>query len=338
MKSFWNQLPKPFFALAPLEDVTDAAFRQLIAKYGKPDVVFTEFTSADGLVLANEEGLRKLRKKLLYSESERPIVAQIFSACPEHIEQASKLIADLGFDGADINMGCPDRAVERGGCGAALIKNPPLARELITAAKKSGLPVSIKTRIGYNQDELESWLPELLAEEPAAITLHARTRKEMSDVPAHWDAIVRAVEIRNSMQNPRGVASRVQTLIIGNGDVEGIADARAKAKETGCDGIMLGRAIFGNPWLFRNSGLRNPNISMGFVNPYMPSPQERMRALSEHLELFDELLAGTTAYATMKKHFKAYISGWNGAKELRARLMDTQTCAEAIRILRSAVP
>src|SRR3989344_375720 len=191
--NFWEKLPKPFFALAPLEDVTDAAFRRLIAKHGKPDVMFTEFTSADGLVLADEDGQNKLRRKLLYSDSERPIVAQIFTSSPERMEKASRLVAELVFDGVDINMGCPDRAVEKSGCGAALIKNPVLARELIRAAKTSELPVSIKTRIGYNTDELDSWLPELLAEEPAAIIIHARTRKEMSDVPARWGTVARAV-------------------------------------------------------------------------------------------------------------------------------------------------
>ena len=325
MQSFWQKLRKPFFALAPLEDVTDAAFRRLIASYGKPDVMFTEFTSADGLILADAEGQKKLRKKLLYSESERPIVAQIFTSSPERMEKASALIAELGFDGVDINMGCPDRAVEKSGCGAALIKNPVLARELIRAAKRgwstkyghsmSIFPVSIKTRIGYNTDELDSWLPELLAEEPAAIIIHARTRKEMSDVPARWDTVARAVVLRDALKS--------STLIVGNGDVKDMADARAKARETGCDGVMLGRAIFGNPWLFVGHN--------DIVSRY--APEERMRALLEHLELFDELLCDTVNYATMKKHFKAYISGWDGAKELRIKLMETDSVEEALHSL-----
>ncbi|OGG76829.1 hypothetical protein A3B35_00495 [Candidatus Kaiserbacteria bacterium RIFCSPLOWO2_01_FULL_54_24] len=317
MQSFWTGLPKPFFALAPLDDVTDAAFRRLIARYGRPDIMFTEFTSADGLVLAPEAGKQKLLKKLIFSEEERPIVAQLFTSVPEHMEEASHLCAQLGFDGIDINMGCPDKAIEKGGCGAALIKKPSLARELIRAAKKSGLPVSVKTRIGYNKDELESWLPELLAEEPAAVTIHARTRKEMSDVPARWDSVARAVEIRNTM--------RSSTLIIGNGDVEDIVNARKKAEETKCDGVMLGRAIFGNPWIFSNS------------RELAHSPKERIGALQEHLALFDELLSGTTSYATMKKHFKSYVSGWNGAKELRVRLMETESSALAQEILTEVV-
>src|SRR3989338_223048 len=343
MKSFWQKLPKPFIVQAPMEDVTDAAFRRLIAKYGKPDVMFSEFTSADGLVLAPPAGQRALRKKLLFSEGEHPIVAQLFSAVPARMEKAARIAAELGFDGVDINMGCPDRAVEKSGCGAGLIEHPGLAHELIRAAKrgaataqhpfrtrrvlngwKEPIPVSVKTRIGYNTDQLDSWLPELLAESPAAITLHARTRKEMSDVPARWDTVERAVIIRD--------AAKSSTLIIGNGDVKDIPDARAKAVETKCDGVMLGRAIYGNPWLFSNSReLAHKQ--------YVPTPQERLRALSEHLALFEELLGDTVNYSTMKKHFKAYISGWparagrDGAKELRIKLMATQITAEAAKIL-----
>src|SRR3989338_572424 len=321
MQSFWHTLPKPLFVQAPMEDVTDAAFRRLIARYGKPSVMFSEFTSADGLVLAPEEGKAKLLKKLLYSEEERPIVAQLFTAVPERMEQAAQLVAELGFDGIDINMGCPDRAVEKSGCGAALIRNPVLARELIRAAKKSGLSVSVKTRIGYNTDELDAWLPQLLAEEPAAITIHARTRKEMSDVPARWDTVARAVEIRNQCQGD----ALPLTLIVGNGDVKDIVDARVKAAETKCDGVMLGRAIYGNPWLFSNS------------RELAHSLEERMRALLEHLTLFDELLGDTVNYATMKKHFKAYISGWEGAKELRMKLMETESVVAAQAILADGI-
>lgn len=313
-------------ALAPMEDVTDAAFRKLIAKMAKPAVMFSEFTSADGLVLAPEKGQRILRKKLIYSESERPIAAQLFSAYPERMEKAAALVQELGFDGIDINMGCPVREVVETGCGAALIKNPALARELIHAARRGApnIPLSIKTRIGYDKDDLDMWLPELLAEEPSAIIIHARTRKEMSDAPAHWDAIARAVKIRDSLQNPRGVTSRIKTLILGNGDVRDLGEARTRVEETACDGVMLGRAIYGNPWLFAD-------------RVELPSPQERIDALIEHLKLFDELLGDTTNYATMKKHFKAYISGWDNAKELRVRLMDTQNSKEAQEILASAI-
>lgn len=301
-----------------MEDVTDAAFRQLIAQKGKPDVMWTEFTSADGLVLAPPKGHEALRKKLLYTEGERPIVAQLFSARPERMEAAAKLCAELGFDGIDINMGCPDRAVEKGGAGAALIKTPQVARELIRATKRGiaaagkDIPVSVKTRVGYNKEELEMWLSELLQEEPAVITLHARTRKELSLVPAVWDRVRRAVAIRDAMGS--------KTLIIGNGDTRDIADAREKAAEAGCEGVMLGRAIFGNPWLFSEK---------------VPSPQERIKALIEHVRLFDELLGSTVNFAIMKKHFKAYISGWDHAKDLRTALMETHGAAEAVALLES---
>lgn len=314
MKNFWNNLPRPFFVLAPMEDVTDAAFRLLIARHGKPHAMFTEFTSADGLVLAPQERQSVLRKKLLYSSEEHPIVAQLFSAVPERMEQAAAIVQDLGFDGLDINMGCPVNEVVNSGCGAALIKNPPLARELIRAAKKGApnIPVSVKTRIGYNQDELDTWLPELLAEEPVAITIHARTRKEMSAVPARWEMVAKAVSIRDSIH--------AKTLIMGNGDVKDIPDARKKVAETACDGVMLARAIYGNPWLFADR--KEP-----------PSPRERAETLIEHLKLFDELLSTTTNFAVMKKHFKAYISGWDNAKSERMRLMETGTVREALSIL-----
>ncbi len=300
-----------------MEDVTDAAFRQMFARHGKPHVTYTEFTSADGLVLAPEPGKSKLLKKFLYSDNERPIVAQLFSSNPERMEAAARIAQDMGFDGVDINMGCPDRAVEKQGSGAALIKNPSLAVELMRAVKRGApnLPLSVKTRIGYNVDELERWVPQILVENPAALILHLRTRKEMSDVPAHWDRMTRAVEIRNAVQG-----DTLHTLIVGNGDVASIADARAKAAETGCDGIMLGRAIFGNPWLFAE---------------HVPTLEEKIAALSEHLAVFEELLSTTTHYAVMKKHFKAYINGWDNAKELRVRLMETNTVDEALAVLQA---
>lgn len=317
MKDFWHVLKRPFFVLAPMEDVTDAAFRELIASYadpGIPRVLYTEFTSADGLLLAGEDGQRKLRKKLQYSDIERPIVAQLFTAKLDHMEAGARMCRDMGFDGFDINMGCPAREVERQGCGSALIRTPELARELIRAAKKGAgeMPVSVKTRIGYNEDELETWLPQLLAEEPSVVILHARTRKEMSDVPARWERVQRAVEIRDSLGS--------KTLIVGNGDVRDVPDARTKADTSGAEGVMIGRGVFGNPWLFAN-------------RQDEPSPQEKMRALVEHIELFQKHLSGFVNEAVMKRHFKAYIGGWDGAKELRVRLMETDGLDEAKNIL-----
>lgn len=308
MQGFWKNLKKPIFVLAPMADVTDPAFRALIAKYGKPDVFYTEFVSADGLALAPEEGRKKLLKDLEYTEEERPIIAQFFTSKPENMRKAAELARELGFDGIDINMGCPDKSVEKQGAGAKLIKNPKLARELIRAAKEGArdLPVSVKTRVGYNKPELEEWLPELLAEEPAAIVVHARTRKEMSKVPARWEFVKRAVELRDE--------SGAKTLIFGNGDAKDLDDARALVIETNCDGVMLGRAIFGNPWLFAE---RTPDI------------KEKLSVLIEHIRLFDEKLGSFKNFAIMKKHFKSYVSGFDGAADLRAKLMEAEDASSA---------
>ncbi|MCR4279645.1 MAG: tRNA-dihydrouridine synthase [Candidatus Zambryskibacteria bacterium] len=313
MNNFWQKLTKPIFALAPMADVTDAAFRYLIAKTGKPHVMWTEFVSADGLALAPEEGRKKLLLDLKYSEIERPIVAQFFTASPEHMKKAAELANELGFDGIDINMGCPDRSIERQGAGAALLKNAKLAREVLRAAKEGaeGLPVSIKTRIGYNKPELDTWLSEILKEEPAVVTIHARTRKEMSKVPARWEFVKRAVEIRDEMNS--------KTLIFGNGDVMNVDEAQKRTVETGCDGVMLGRAIFGNPWLFAKR---------------TPALEEKLNTLVEHVKLFEEMLGHIKNFAIMKKHFKAYINGFDGAVELRGKLMEANNAGEVEKIIK----
>jgi nifR3 family TIM-barrel protein len=315
--SFWNNLPKPILALAPLANVTDAAFRRVIAKYSKPAsyVTWTEFVSADGLCLADEEGKAKLMRDLLYTEAERPIVAQLFTSNPAHMEQAAALVQSLGFDGVDINMGCPDKSIEKQGAGAKLIMMPKLAQELIAAAKRGApnLPVSVKTRLGYNKDILDDWLPMILAAEPAVVTIHARTRKEMSKVPARWDRVKRAVEIRNELGST--------TLIFGNGDVKDVADAEQKAKETGADGVMLGRAIFGRPWLFSHS------------QEYENDVEKKLKILIEHTKLFEELLGDIKSFAIMKKHFKAYVEGFASAKELRMQLMEAENAGEVEKII-----
>lgn len=321
MANFWQTLKRPFFVLAPMEDVTDAAFRSLIAAHSQPDVprvMYTEFTSADGLLLADGAGQKKLRKKLQYGENERPIVAQLFTSKPEHMEAGARLCKDLGFDGFDINMGCPAKEVERQGCGSALIRTPDLARELIRAAKRGAgnMPVSVKTRLGYNEDELERWLPQLLEEDPAAVILHARTRKEMSDVPARWERVARAIDIRDSLG--------FTCAIVGNGDIKDLNDAKEKAETTKADGVMIGRGVFGNPWLFAGRDAE-------------PSPREKMRALIEHIELFQQHLSGFQNEAVMKRHFKAYIGGWDGAKELRVRLMETNDLNSAKNILQNSI-
>ena len=310
---FWDNLPKPFFVLAPMADVTDAAFRRIIATHAKPDVMWTEFVSVDGLCSAGRD---MLMRDFVYTDIERPIVAQIFGSKPENFFKVAEMIAELGFDGIDINMGCPDKNVEKQGGGASMIKDPERALAVIAATKEGGkgLPVSVKTRIGYNKNELDTWLPKLLETNPAAITIHARTRKEMSDVPARWEHVKEAVEM----------AKGSGTLILGNGDVKDLKEAKQKALETGADGVMLGRAIFGNPWLFSS----DPKRKLGSV-----SLQERFGIMLEHTKLFEELLGDIKNFAIMKKHYKAYANGFDGAKELRVKLMETNNSLEVEAII-----
>jgi len=349
--SFWEKLQKPFFVVAPMADVTDPAFRRMIAKYsahtrsdgtvGGPDVMWTEFVSADGLARAQEEGRKKLCADLQYDETERPVVAQLFSSHPEYMECAARLCRELGFDGVDINMGCPDTSIEKQGAGAAHIKNPERALEVIRAAQNGagsfdgGIPVSVKTRLGYNTDILDEWLTKILSANPAAVTVHARTRKDMSKVPARWERVARAVELRDALSST--------TRIIGNGDALSLDDARAKALTSGADGVMIGRALFGNPWFFHPTrrlphrltalpahGVNRdtiiaPDIAVG-VSEYVGIP-ERLHALVEHTKLYEALLPHKS-FAVMKKHFKAYVQGFDGAADLRASLMEATASSE----------
>lgn len=303
-----------------MANVTDAAFRRIIAKYGKPDVFWTEFVSVDGLLSA---GRGKLLIDFWYTEPERPIVAQIFGGAPERFGKAAELIRELGFDGIDINMGCPDRAVEKQGAGAALIKDPERAIKIIEETKKGsgGLPVSVKTRIGYNQNEISEWLPRLFEADIAALAVHLRTRKEMSDVDAHWELAPAVVELRDKYSP--------ETPVLGNGDLKNIEEAKNKIEASGMDGAMFGRGIFGNPWLFSPHGA-----------PELP---EKLRVMVEHTGLFEELYKSNLPYGkgalknfdVMKKHYKAYVNGFDGAKELRLKLMAAGDSKEVRAILKA---
>ncbi len=327
MINFWQKLHKPFFVLAPMADVTDCAFRQIIAKYGKPDVFWTEFVSADGL--AHPVAREKLLIDFIYGENEHPIVAQIFGSKPENIKEAARLCAELGFDGIDINMGCPDKTIEKQGSGAASIKNPKLAIEVIRAAKEGapGLPISVKTRIGYNKNEIETWIPALLNENLAALTVHLRTRKEMSLVPAHWDLMPEIIKLRDRIAP--------NTLIIGNGDALNLVDAKNKVKESGCDGVMLGRAIFGNPFLFTSPPAPLLNKERGGMPEAggVRSIKEKLHVLVEHTHLFEKMLGGYKNFAIMKKHYKAYVNGFDGAKELRVELMESENADQLEKVV-----
>ncbi len=331
---FWKKLKKPIMAMAPMANVTDAAFRRMFSEVRKanrgtlhsfsrggrggrcgPDVFWTEFVSVEGLL---SEGREKLLIDLQYGKDEHPIVAQLFGGKPDQFERIGALIRDLGFDGLDINMGCPDKGVERSGGGAALIKNPTLAKEIIRAAKRSlgDLPVSVKTRIGYRKNEIETWVPALLEENIAALIVHFRTRNEMSKVPAHWNLAPKIVEMRDRIAP--------KTLLLGNGDIASLDEAKQRAKETSLDGMMVGRGVFGNPWFF--SG-------------YTPSVKEKLERLVNHTELFERLYKSDQPvrlknFEVMKKHFKAYVSGFDGAKELRIELMKAKNADDVRRIIK----
>ena len=320
MESFWKGLPRPFFVMAPMADVTDPAFRSLIAKYGRADVAWTEFVSADGLYHLREikkvpDAENPLMRDLQFTDAERPIVAQLFSSKPDMMAYAAKLCAQLGFDGIDINMGCPDRAIERQGCGAAMIKTPEVAKEIIAAAKSAGLPVSVKTRVGYNRDEIDAWVPALLACDIEALTIHLRTRKDMSNVPANWELMEKAVALRDRLAPG--------TLFIGNGDVKDREDGAAKLRESGADGAMIGRGMFGNPWVFAGRKSQDAPLS------------EKLAALVELAHAF-EALRPAKSFHILKKHIKAFVTGFDGAAELRVRLMDTESAAALEAAIRAA--
>jgi nifR3 family TIM-barrel protein len=316
MTNFWNNLPGPFFGLAPMEDVTDVAFRQMFAQYGRyreggrmrgPDVMWTEFTSADGLV---KGGWKRLKHQLFYEENERPIVAQLFSAHPGRMREAAAICHELGFDGVDINMCCPSQTVVDNGCGSALIKKPQLAQNVIRAAREGagGLPISVKTRTGFDEHQIEEWIPALLETNLAALSLHARNRKQMSKVPANWGLVERTRAIRDEIG--------VDTLIIGNGDVGSMHEAGQLARKHDIDGVMVGRGAFGNPWFF------NPDIDRDEL-----STQKRLSVMVEHAQTFDKKLPDQH-FAVMRKHFKAYTKGLPHANDLRNKLMQTEDSGE----------
>ncbi len=320
--SFWDNLPKPFFALAPMADVTDPAYRALIAEVQAPDVMWTEFVSADGLFHTRTRGImpdaeNPLVRDLLYVEGERPILAQFFTSNPGMMEYAAAFAKERGFDGIDINMGCPVSTIVNQGAGSDLIKDPVTAKEIIRAAKRGagGLPVSVKTRLGYNALEWREWLPHLLEEDIAALSLHLRTRKEMSKVPAHWEL---AAEL-NAFVRER----RPDIKLLGNGDVKDLKEANEKIALSGFDGIMLGRAIFGNPWLF--AGKTAEEISK----------EEKLAMLMRLARSFDTLRP-RKSFHILKKHFKAFVNGFDGAAELRAKMMETNDLAALEEVLKEA--
>jgi tRNA-dihydrouridine synthase len=316
MNNFWLQLPKPFTVLAPMDGVTDVVFRNIIDNLGRPNVYFTEFTSCEGLLSkGGEAALQRLRT----FPGEMPVVAQIWGINPENFYKAAKLIKPLGFAGIDINMGCPDREVIKKGACSALIKNSKLAAEVISATKEGagkGIPVSVKTRIGFNSIELEDWLGFLLSQDLTALTVHLRTVKEMSKVPAHWDLMGQIVSLRNSISP--------ETLLIGNGDIASLSEVNEKYEEYGNEGFMIGRGIFQNPWMF------NPEKEIEKV-----SMEDRIALYQEHIELFAETWGPLKNPAIIKKFCKTYINSFPEAVALRGKLMAVNKREELIEVLNS---
>lgn len=305
---------KPFIASAPMAEITDVAFRQMLVKHGKPDVIYAEFVSADGL---NSEGRDALMGRLKFEENEHPIVAQFFGANPDSMRECAKLAVKLGFDGVEVNMGCPDRAVIKQGAGSALIKNPTLARELIRAAKEGAdgkIPVSVKTRIGYSTNEIETWIPEILAEKPDALIIHGRTRKQAFAGSADWEAIGKVAKL----------AKKVGIVVIGNGDVKTKEEAMQRANDYGVDGVMIGRAFFGNSWLCGDKNVEEISI------------KEKLAALVEYLKLNLKYFP-SAKFHDAKKHIAMYVRGFDGARELRMRLMEAGSVKEVEKIIIKAI-
>ncbi len=327
VRGFWQTLidtklskGETLTVVAPMADVTDTAFREMIAKYsrmrksgGGPDVMWTEFVSADGLA---SPGREVLKRDLEFTEGERPIVAQLFTSTPENMKKAAALCRELGYDGIDINMGCPDKSIEKQGAGAAHIKDWRQAQKVIRAAQEGAehLPVSVKTRLGFNGLEYKEWLPKILECNIPTLTVHLRTRKEMSKVDAHWELMEDVVKLVRKITGPLEEGG---TIVLGNGDIKSVKEGKEKAKHSGADGVMVGRGIFGTPWFFDEEEFeRGKTVA------------ERLNILVEHTKLYEKKLGDIKSFAIMKKHYKAYVNGFDGAKELRVELMECNNSQE----------
>jgi tRNA-dihydrouridine synthase len=311
-KNFWNELPRPFFVLAPMEDVTNVVFRHVVSRAGRPDVFFTEFTNTESY--CHPEGVKNVRGRLIFTEDEQPIVAHIWGDKPEFFERMSIGMKEMGFAGVDINMGCPVENVADRGKGAGLIKRPEVAAEIIQAAKAGGLPVSVKTRLGYTDvDEWRDWLKHLLQQDIANLTIHLRTKKELSKVPAHWELIPEIKQLRDEVAP--------NTILTINGDIPDRTKGLEMAEKYGVEGIMIGRGVFKNPFAFEKE-------------PREHSPQEHIELLKYHLDLYDQYVEQMPlSFASLQRCFKIYVKGFPGASELRNRMMNTKSTDEVRALL-----
>lgn len=313
MSNFWIKLSKPFTALAPMDGVTDFVFREVISEIAKPDVLFTEFTPTDAIV---SKGYDRVIGNFKYSEKQRPIVAQIWGIHPENFYKTAKLCRKLKFDGIDINMGCPDKNIVKIGSGAALINNKKLTEEIIKETKRGAgnIPVSIKTRIGFSEVATKDWISFLLKQDIDAISIHGRTAKEMSKGSADWNEIAKAVKLRDKL-SPK-------TIIIGNGDVLSYKEALEKSEKYGVDGVMIGRGILSNPWIFEKT-----------QSPLPHSTEEHLKLLMKHTKLFCDTYHNEKDFNTMKKFFKIYVGSFRGARKIKKQLMECKNYDDVEKIV-----
>lgn len=323
MNNFWAEIKDPIFALAPMEDVTDTAFRELVAHLSAPGVlhvVYTEFTSVDGM--NHPIGKKRVGERLIVSNTERlaaqekgiRLVAQIWGKKPEIFHRIAKeLSEEYAFDGLDINMGCPVKKVVKNGCCSALIDQPELALEIIQAVKEAtDLPVSVKTRTGIRVHETERWITQLLSAKPEAIILHGRRQVQQSDGLADWNEIAKAVQLRNE-QNP-------QIKILGNGDVLSVQQGLEYSEKYGVDGVMIGRGIFHNPWFFNSVQEEKPVA-------------EKLDKLVLHTRLFEAAWGTSKNFNILKRFFKIYTNNFADAGKLRAALMEARNYEEVYQLV-----
>lgn len=308
METFWNKLNKPFTVLAPMDDVTDVVFREVIASIAKPDVFFTEFTSVDALC---SKGRTKTVHKLKYAESHRPIVAQIWGTNPATFKEVMPFLLTMGFDGIDINMGCPVKNICQRGAGAALINNRELVSQIIKAIRSEApdIALSIKTRLAADSELTKEWLTFLLSQDINAITLHARTADLIDVKPANWDELGKLVKLRNYINK--------DIVIIGNGDVLSYSEVLDKHNNYNVDGVMIGRGVFKNPWVFEKN-----------IHTAEHTTSEHIELLIKHTKLFNDVWGKNKNFEVMKKFFKIYVKDFRGANEFRQSLMETRNYEE----------
>ncbi|HDR8597237.1 tRNA dihydrouridine synthase [Staphylococcus aureus] len=311
-ENFWSELPRPFFILAPMEDVTDIVFRHVVSEAARPDVFFTEFTNTESF--CHPEGIHSVRGRLTFSEDEQPMVAHIWGDKPEQFRETSIQLAKMGFKGIDLNMGCPVANVAKKGKGSGLILRSDVAAEIIQATKAGGLPVSVKTRLGYYEiDEWKDWLKHVFEQDIANLSIHLRTRKEMSKVDAHWELIEAIKNLRDEIAP--------NTLLTINGDIPDRKTGLELAEKYGIDGVMIGRGIFHNPFAFEKE-------------PREHTSKELLDLLRLHLSLFNKYEKDEIRqFKSLRRFFKIYVRGIRGASELRHQLMNTQSIAEARALL-----